>query len=161
MAVAHVSMSFADARTLRGEDSDQSHPLPVRAFESPFVSPTFLLLPVPSGEDRAQTGTLSSLEEGTWGLSSHSDSLLQATRLVREPASDLGLWTLHALPSKGWLGVGREGRREETEGGEGWLSRQELGDPALREAEGGLYSQAVETLKRGGQGSAIDKLGGR
>lgn len=40
-------------------------------------------------------------------------------------------------PKAGW-GMGeKEGGRKQKEG-KGWLSRQELGDPALREAEGGL-----------------------
>lgn len=158
MAVAHVSTSFADARTLRGEGSDQSHPLPVRAFESPFASPTFF---APSGafwRGQSPDGHPQFTEEGTWGPSSHSDSLLQATRLVGEPASDLGLWTLHALPSKGWLGDGREGRREETEGGEGVALKTGTRRPCTKRSRGWAL---VETLKRGGQGSAIDKLGVR
>lgn len=103
----------------RGEGSDQSYLLPVRAFESPFASLTLLLLPLPSGESRAQTVIL--LSRRTWDLGSEQRySLLQATQLVRDPASDLGLWTQHVLPSKG-RGMGqKEGGRRQKEG-KGWL----------------------------------------
>lgn len=87
----------------------------MRAFESPFASLSLLLLPVPSGESRAQTVIL--LLWRTWDLGSEKrHSLLQATQLVREPASDLGLWTQHAFPSKG-QGMGeKEGGRKQKEG---------------------------------------------